>query len=170
MKRNNLLTFLLLIATTWAEESSGSLFSRFDDGREEFLSGAFAFRFADLGTFSPNKDTNIFIPNAKIRPGEKKAYKAKFTGDVTKAVVGVEFFDDKHASDIILEVNMDNDKRPRLQGNVNTDTQCREEKVLEESVVCSFDTSSRGEGTLYIWLTGRRFTTYNMYVVQDGAT
>lgn len=153
---------LLLITASWAEEKIGSLVSQFDDGREDFLRGGI--RFADLGTFTSNK--GIFVQDAKVLLGQTKAYKATFAADVTKAIIGVEFWNDKRGSDVVLTVQMDKRRKPFLRGNVNTDTQCRKTKVYEESVNCVFDTTGKGEGTLYFWITGKRFTTYNIYVSQ----
>lgn len=161
------LLVLMLAAVACAQEDFGSLFSRVDNDREEFLSGG-GIRVTDLGTFTSDPATNIFVQNGKVRPGQTNAYRASFTEDVSEAIIGVEFWDyiDENGGDVLLEVNMDSRRKPFLRGNVNTDTQCRERKVEEEAVVCSFDTSSKGEGTLYFWVTGKEFTTYNIYVVQ----
>jgi hypothetical protein len=162
-----LVSFLLIIATK-AQEEFGSLFSRFDDGREEFLSGGL--RMMDLGTFSSDKLTDLGA-RGSVRPGQTLAYKAKFTGDVSCAVIGIQWYEyvDPNGGNAILEVNMDKRRKPFLNGdNINTDTQCRKQKITggPENAVCDFNTENRGDGTFYIWVTGKKFTKFDLYAVQ----
>lgn len=173
MIKRTFLFSLLLIATAWAQEEIGPLTSQFDEGRDELLNGQLAglltLRLADLGTCTYDK--SIFVQESRIRPGETKGYKAKFTAEVSKVVVGVEYRNDKYEANAFLEVKMDGRINPFLRGNVNSDTECRAEKIdgsgFTGTVFCAFDTRSKGAGELFIWVTGRRFTTYNLYVAQD---
>ena len=174
MIKPSILFSLILIAIAWAQEEIGSLVSHSDEGREDLLfsgqiGGLATIRFADLGTFTYNK--GIFVQEARIRPLETKGYKAQYTADVSKVIVGIEYRNDEYEANAFLEVNLKRRINPFLRGSVNTDTECRAEKVAgsanTDSVFCAFDTSSKGAGTVYIWVTGKRFTTYNMYVTQD---
>lgn len=167
-KTSLLLSFLLIVAIG-AQEEIVSLSSLLDDGREEFLLRG-TLRRIDLGTFSSDTQTDIRA-TGKVRPGQTISYKAKFTGDVSCAVIGIQWYDylDPNGGSAILEVNMNKRFRPFLNGdNINSDTQCRKQKVTggPENAVCDFDTNSRGDGVFYIWITGKKFTKYDMYVVQ----
>lgn len=167
MKASFLLSFLLIVAIR-AQEEIESFVSPLDEGRESFLRGAL--RRIDLGTFSPDSSTDIRA-TGNVIPGQVISYKAKFTSDVRCAVIGIQWYDylDPNGGSAILEVNMDKRRRPFLNGdNINNDKQCRKQKVTggPENAVCDFDTISKGEGTFYIWVTGKKFTKYDLYVVQ----
>lgn len=124
----------------------------------------------DLGTFSSDTGTDKYV-RGRVRPGQTIAYKVRFTGDVTCAMIGVQWYDhiDPNDGSAILEVNMDKQRKPFLNGdNINSDTQCRQGMVTggPENAVCDFDTNSRGDGEFYIWVTGRKFTKYELYALQ----
>jgi hypothetical protein len=174
MIRSNFVFVLLLFvaAVWWAQEEIESAVTYFDDGRKGllngFLGGLLTFRFADLGVVTYDKE--VFFQEAKIRPGETKGYKVKFTKDVSELIVGVVYQEDKFGANAFLEVNLESRFNPRLRGSINTDSKCRAEKIegsaFTGTIFCSFNTSPRGDGTAFIWVTGKRFTTYNMYVSQ----